>query len=184
LFPSVGLTTSIEDAGKQPGAIDATASGTAASLTAEWKLAPLAYSTHLRTPTNADQTLIFSVVFDSEPYEQRIIIYMSASATGQPHLIRPFLCILGWMVAWGWALLTIIGGLGLIITLGPWPPTNGWFALFSGWAACPMTGWRLRRHFDINFPGWARFVVASAIILLSRLALTIEGRGTFLPNFR
>ena len=34
-----------------------------------------------------------------------------------------------------------------------------------------------------KFPGWARFVIAFAIILLGRLALTIEGRDTFLPNF-
>jgi len=108
---------------------------------------------------------------------------MSASSTGRRHLIPQLVRILGWVVAWGWALLTIIGGLGLIITLGPWPPTNGWFALFSGLAACPMTAWGLRRYCGINFPGWARFVIAFAIILLGRLALTIEGRDTFLPNF-
>jgi len=64
---------------------------------------------------NAD----FSGVFESEPYEQRIIIHMSASATGQRQAIQQLLQILGWLVAWGWALLTIIGALGLIITLGP-----------------------------------------------------------------
>ena len=140
-------------------------------------------STHLWNPTNAYRTLIFSLVFESESYEQRIIIYMSASATGQQHLIQQLPQILGWVVAWGWALVTIIGGLGLIITLGPCPPTNGWFALFSGLAACPMTAWGLRRYYGVNFPGWARFIIAFAIILLGRLALTIEGRGTFLPNF-
>ena len=90
--------------------------------------------------------------------------------------------ILASLVVWGWALLTIIGGLGLIITLGPLPPTNGWFALFSGIAACPATAWVLRRSYDINFPGWARFVVAFAMILLGRLVLRIEGRGAFLPG--
>jgi hypothetical protein len=55
---------------------------------------------HLRNPTIADQTLIFSVVFESEPYEQRIIIYMSTSATGQRQPIRQLLQILGWLVAW------------------------------------------------------------------------------------
>ena len=108
---------------------------------------------------------------------------MSASSTGQRHPIQQLLRILGWVFAWGWALLTIIGGLGLIITLGPWPPTNGWFALCSGLAACPVTAWSLRRCCSINFPVWARFVVAFAIILLGRLALMIEGRDTFLPNF-
>src|SRR5215471_12967838 len=107
---------------------------------------------------------------------------MSASSTGRRHLIPQLVRILGWVVAWGWALLTIIGGLGLIITQGPWPPTNGWFALFSGLAACPMTAWVLRRYRGINFPGWARFVPAVAIILIGRLTLKIEGRGSFLPN--
>jgi hypothetical protein len=126
----------------------------------------------------------FSVVFESEPYEQRIITYMSLSDRPARHPIPQLLGILGWVVAWGWALLTVIGGLGLIITLGLWPPTNGWFALFSGLATCPMTAWGLRRYYGINFPGWARFIIAFAIILLGRLALTIEGRGAFLPNFQ
>ena len=108
---------------------------------------------------------------------------MSASTTDERQAIKQILQILGWVVAWGWGLLTIFGGLGLIITLGPWPPTNGWFALFSGLAAWPPTASALRRYCGINFPGWARFVVAFAIILLGRFALRIEGRGTFLPDF-
>ena len=103
--------------------------------------------------------------------------------TGQRHAIGKVFQILGWLAAWGWALPTIIGGLGLIITLGPWPPTNGWFALFSGLAACPATAWILRRYLGINFPRWASFVVAVAIILFGRLTLKIEGRGSFLPDF-
>jgi uncharacterized membrane protein YhaH (DUF805 family) len=76
----------------------------------------------------------------------------------------------------------IIGGFGLIITLGPWPLTNGWFALFSGSAAWPQTACALRRYHGTNFPGWARFVVALAMIVLGRFALKIEGGGTFLPD--
>jgi hypothetical protein len=107
---------------------------------------------------------------------------MSASATYQQQGIKQILRYVGWVVAWGWGLLTIIGGLGLIITLGPWPPTDGWFALFSGLAAWPPTAWTLRRYRGINFPGSARFVAAFAIILLGRLTLKIEGHGTFLPD--
>ena len=121
--------------------------------------------------------------FESEPGEQCIIICMRASETGQRQAMKQVLQILGWVVAWGWALLTLIGGLGLIITLGPWPPTNGWFALFSGLSACPVTAWVFRRYRGINYPGWALFVVAFAIILLGRFTPTIEGRGTFLPEF-
>jgi hypothetical protein len=137
---------------------------------------------YLRNPKTADQPQILKTVRESEPGEQCIIICMSTSVTGVREPFKRLLRIVGCVVAWGWALLTIIGGLGLIITLGPWPPTNGWFALFSGLAAWPVTAWALRRYGGINFPGWARLVVAFAIILLGRLTLKIEGRGTFLPH--
>jgi hypothetical protein len=91
--------------------------------------------------------------------------------------------VLGLIAAWGWTILAGIGGLGLIITLGPWPPTNGWFALFSGLSACPLTAWLFKKCASIYFPGWARFVVALLFFVAGRLALQIEGRGTFLPNF-
>ncbi len=80
-------------------------------------------------------------------------------------------------------LLAGIGGLGLIITLGPWPPTNGWFALFSGLSACPLTAWLLKRYTNVRFPGWARLVIAIVFIAAGRLALKIEGRDSFLPHF-
>jgi len=86
-------------------------------------------------------------------------------------------------VAWGWTLLAGIGGLGLIITLGPWPSTNGWFALFSGLSACPVTAWLLKKYAGITLPGWARLIAAILFIIAGRLALKIEGRGTFLPDF-
>jgi hypothetical protein len=90
--------------------------------------------------------------------------------------------ILGWTVAWGWTIVAGIGGLGLIITLGPLPLTNGWFALFSGISACPLTTWLLKKYTEIKFPGWARFAIAFLFIVLGRLALKIEGRGPFLPS--
>jgi hypothetical protein len=90
---------------------------------------------------------------------------------------------LGLIVAWGWTVLAGIGGLGLIITLGPWPPTNGWFALLSGVSACPLTAWLLKKYAGIKFPDWARLVVAVLFIVAGRLALEIEGRGTVLPSF-
>jgi hypothetical protein len=91
--------------------------------------------------------------------------------------------VFGFIVAWVWTVVAGIGGAGLIITLGPWPPTNGWFALFSGLSACPLTACVLKKFAGINFPGWARFVVAFLFIVAGRLMLQIEGRGTFLPNF-
>jgi len=89
---------------------------------------------------------------------------------------------LGLVAAWGWTILAGVGGLGVIITLGPWPPTNGWFALFSGLSACPATAWLLKRYVNIEFPGRVRFIVAFLFIVAGRLALKIESRGTFLPD--
>jgi hypothetical protein len=91
--------------------------------------------------------------------------------------------VLGWIIAWGWTVVAGLGGLGLLITQGPWPPTNGWFAFFSGLTACPLTAWILRRYHRINFPVWARVIAAVIFIVAGRLALKIEGRDTFLPNF-
>jgi hypothetical protein len=90
--------------------------------------------------------------------------------------------IVGWLVAWAWTIVAGIGGLGLIITRGPWPVTNGWFALFSGISACPLTAWLLKKYGRIRLPGWARFVVAFLFIVAGRLALKIKGRDTFLPH--
>jgi hypothetical protein len=105
------------------------------------------------------------------------------SSTRSPYRTRLVVRWIGLIVAWAWTIVAGIGGLGLIITLGPWPPTNGWFALFSGLSACPLTAWLLSKHANIKFPGWARFVVAVLIIMAGRLTLKIEGRGPFLPDF-
>jgi hypothetical protein len=101
----------------------------------------------------------------------------------RPGLSRSLLHWLGFIASWCWTIVAGMGGLGLLITLGPWPPTNGWFALFSGLSACPLTTLLLRRYAGINFPGWSRLVVALIIIMAGRLTLQIEGRGTFLPGF-
>src|SRR5712692_6125482 len=89
---------------------------------------------------------------------------------------------LGWLVAWAWTIIAGGGGLGLLIKLGPLPLTNGWFALFSGISACPLTAWALKRYAGITLSGWTRFAIAFLIIVAGRLALKIEGRGTFLPS--
>jgi hypothetical protein len=90
---------------------------------------------------------------------------------------------LGWLIAWIWTIAAGVGGLGLIITRGPLPLTNGWFALLSGISACPLTAWLLKRYAGIALSGWARFAIALLIIMIGRLVLKIEGRGTFLPDF-
>jgi hypothetical protein len=99
------------------------------------------------------------------------------------NLVKAGLRWLGLIAAWGWTIVAGGGGFGLIITQGPWPLTNGWFALFSGLSACPVTAWLLQKYTGIRFPGWARFVIAFLFIVAGRLTLHLEGRGTFLPHF-
>jgi hypothetical protein len=89
----------------------------------------------------------------------------------------------GWVAAWAWTIIAGIGGLGLIITQGPLPLTNGWFALFSAISACPPTAWLLKKYGGIRLSGWARFAIAFLIIVLGRLCLKIEGRGSSLPHW-
>src|SRR2546425_13366805 len=89
---------------------------------------------------------------------------------------------LGWLAAWAWTIVAGGGGLGLIITRGPWPLTNGWFALFSGISACPLTAWLLKKYVGITLSGWARFAIAFLFIVLGRLVLKLEGRGPFIPD--
>jgi hypothetical protein len=67
---------------------------------------------------------------------------------------------LGLIAAWAWAALAGGGGAMLIIEKGPWPLTNGWFALSSGVAACPLTAWLANRFFGTSFSGRARFAAA------------------------
>ena len=102
--------------------------------------------------------------------------------TGMP-VARRVALIFGSLLSWGWSILAGGGGLGLLIMQGPWPLTNGWFAFFSGLSACPATAWILEKYRRIRLSGWARFLAAFAFFLLGRIALKIEGRAPFLPDF-
>jgi hypothetical protein len=44
----------------------------------------------------------------------------------------------GVLAAWAWTLVAGLGGFLLLLYLGPWPLTTGWFAMFSGLTACPL----------------------------------------------
>jgi hypothetical protein len=48
-----------------------------------------------------------------------------------------------------------------LCTRGPWPPTNGWFALLSGIAACPLLAWSLKKYAGISVSGWLQFAASS-----------------------
>jgi hypothetical protein len=75
------------------------------------------------------------------------------------------------IVAWAWAFLAGGGGFLLLLEKGPLPITNGWFALFSGILACPLTAYLLRRFAGLAVSGWARFFAAVFFIVAGRIAL-------------
>jgi len=84
--------------------------------------------------------------------------------------VLPWLALIG---GWAWCLLAGGGGLGILLIRGPWPPTNGWFALISGLVACPLLGRLLRRAGGLRVSGWRQFGAAVLLISLGRLALTV-----------
>ncbi len=80
---------------------------------------------------------------------------------------------LGTTVAWIWAIVAGGGGFGLLLTQGPLPLTNGWFAMFSGLAGCPLTAWLLKRYAGITLSGRTRLAAAVFIMLAGRIAVLI-----------
>ena len=75
------------------------------------------------------------------------------------------------IAAWAWFIVAGCGGLGLIIERGPWPPTHGWFAMFSGLAAWPVTAWPSKKYLGVALSGPVRLGAAALFILAGRLAL-------------
>lgn len=80
---------------------------------------------------------------------------------------------LGWIAAWGWTIVAGGGGLWLLLTKGPWPLTNGWFALFSGVSACPVTGWVLQKCAGVTVSGYVRLFAAALFFVAGRIALVV-----------
>ena len=85
------------------------------------------------------------------------------------------------VVAWTWALVAGVGGLALLIHEGPLPITNGWFAMFSGIAACPLTASLLERHAHVEVPGYVQFAAALLIMVAGRIAVVVLLHRPFLP---
>lgn len=75
------------------------------------------------------------------------------------------------IAAWFWFIVAGCGGLWLLFTTGPWPPTHGWFALFSGLAAWPITAWASKKYLSVAFPGRVRLGAAALIIFAGRLTV-------------
>jgi hypothetical protein len=80
----------------------------------------------------------------------------------------------GFVAAWAWTLLAGGGGVWLLMTNGPWPPTNGWFALFSGLALCPLLASIMKVNFGRTLSWPVRVGVAALLFVAGHLALLIE----------
>jgi hypothetical protein len=91
------------------------------------------------------------------------------STTSQTTLLRA----LGWIAVWAWTILAGGGGLWLLWTKGPWPLTNGWFALLSGISACPATAWVLRKYAGLTVSGYVRLTAATFFFVAGRIALAL-----------
>jgi len=66
-----------------------------------------------------------------------------------------------------------VAGLLLLWTKGPWPLTNGWFALLSGVLACPATGWFLKKYAGVTVSGYVRLAAAALFFVAGRIALAV-----------
>jgi hypothetical protein len=77
---------------------------------------------------------------------------------------------LGLAAAWIWTAAAGGGGVMLLIEKGPWPLTNGWFALFSGIAACPLTARLAKSRLGIALSGRVQFAAAALIWLAGQIA--------------
>jgi hypothetical protein len=85
-------------------------------------------------------------------------------------------------VAWIWTLIAGVGGLALLIHRGPLPITNGWFAMLSGIAACPLTASLLKKYAGVTVPGGVQFAVSLLIMVAGRIAVVLVLHRPFLPQ--
>jgi len=80
------------------------------------------------------------------------------------------------VAAWFWTLFAGIGGFVLLLHRGPLPLTNGWFAMFSGLAACPLLPWLVEKTSSVHVR-WRVFLAVSATIMLAgRITVAVQGR--------
>ena len=86
------------------------------------------------------------------------------------------------IVAWVWTLIAGVGGLALLIRRWPLPITNGWFAMFSGIAACPLTASLLKKYAGVTVSGRVQLAVSLLIMVAGRVAVVVVLHRPFLPQ--
>jgi hypothetical protein len=77
------------------------------------------------------------------------------------------------VAAWVWTIVAGGGGLWLLLTKGPWPLTNGWFAMMSGIAACPAIPWLLKKYAGVTVSAYVRLGAAVFFFVAGRIALAV-----------
>ena len=85
----------------------------------------------------------------------------------------------GWIVAWMWTVIAGGGGLWLLWTKSPWRLTNGWFALASAIAACPLTARAVGALSGRRLSGLMRFTLAVGFYLAGHAAKVLAGQPAF-----
>ena len=90
--------------------------------------------------------------------------------------------MIAWAVGWAWSFVAGLGGLALLILRGPLPITNGWFAMLSGLAACPLTAVILRKYAHVSVPAYVQLAVALLIMGAGRVAVVVVLHRPFLPQ--
>jgi hypothetical protein len=119
---------------------------------------------HFHLPANAVYPLIYGACIFC--LWKLMSIYRPTAAKGIPARLAV-------VSGWAWCIFAGGGGLGILLIRGPWPPTNGWFALLSGLAACPLAGRLLRNRAHLQVSGWQQFGTAVVLVSLGRIALTV-----------
>jgi hypothetical protein len=113
-----------------------------------------------------------------------LLVAIGALVSKKPEsgAMQTFGRMIAWSAAWAWFFLASVGGLALLIHQGPLPITNGWFAMFSGIGACPLTASLLRRYFGLPVSRRDQFMVALLILIAGRIAVVIVLHRPFLPQ--
>jgi hypothetical protein len=96
--------------------------------------------------------------------------------------VKTVLLTVATVVAWVWALVAGVGGLALLIHQGPLPITNGWFAMFSGAAACPLIGLLFKKYAGVTISIRTQLAVALLIFIAGRIAVVVILHRPFIPQ--
>ena len=111
-----------------------------------------------------------------------IIACSSAFAHRMNMYLRTVTIVAAWIGGWAWFFVAGIGGLALLVHQGALPITNGWFAMFSGIAACPLLAWLLKRYSGVGVSAHVQFLAALLILIAGRISVVFVLHRPFLPQ--